>query len=61
MYIMYVYIYIYIHTCIKLHRVFHARHVRTTGNGGEVRHGVTSGVSHETSLNRHVTHHHHRE
>ena len=29
--------------------------------GGEVRNGVTSGVSGETSLNRHVTPHLHRE
>ena len=31
------------------------------GIGGEVRHGVTSGVSCETSLNKHVTPHLHRE
>ena len=34
-----------------LHQAFRARHLRTTGFGGEVRHGVTSGVSRETSLN----------
>ena len=32
-----------------LHQAFHARRVRKTGIGGEVRHGVTSGVSCETS------------
>ena len=31
------------------------------GIGGEVRHGVTSAVSRETSLNKHVTPHLHRE
>ena len=31
------------------------------GIGGEVRHGVTSGVSRETSLNKHVTPHLHWE
>ena len=31
-----------------LHRAFRARRVRKTGIGGEVRHGVTSGVSCET-------------
>ena len=34
-----------------LHRAFRARRVRRTGIGGEVRHGVTSGVSCETSKN----------
>ena len=32
-----------------LHRALRARHVRTIGIGGEARHGVTSGVSCETS------------
>ena len=31
------------------HRAFRARRGRKTGVGGEVRHGVTSGVSCETS------------
>ena len=44
-----------------LHQAFRARHVRKTGIGGEVRHGVTSGVSRETSSNKHVTTHLHRE
>ena len=44
-----------------LHRAFRARHVRKTGIGGEERHGVTSGVSYETSLNKHVTPYLHRE
>ena len=44
-----------------LHQAFCARHVRNTGIGGEVRRGVTSGVSCETSLNKHVTPHLHRE
>ena len=35
-----------------LHQAFCARHERKTGIGGEVRHGVTSGVSCETSLNK---------
>ena len=43
------------------HQAFRARRVRTTGIGGEVRHGVTSGVLCETSLNKHVTPHLHRE
>ena len=38
-----------------LHQAFRARHVRKIGIGGEVRHGVTSSVSCETSLNKHVT------
>ena len=42
-------------------RAFRARRVRTSGIGGEVRHGVTSGVSCETSLNKRVTPHLHRE
>ena len=44
-----------------LHRVLVARDIRTYNIGGEVRHGVTSGVSRETSLNKHVTPHLHRE
>ena len=44
-----------------LHQAFRARRVRKNGISGEVRHGVTSGVSHETSLNKHVTPHFHRE
>ena len=32
-----------------LHQTFRARRVRKTGIGGEVRHGVASGVSCETS------------
>ena len=43
-----------------LHRVFRARCLRTNVSGGEVRHGVTSGVSRETS-NRYVAPHLHRE
>ena len=34
-----------------LHQAFRARLARKSGIGGEVRHGVTSGVSCETSLN----------
>ena len=44
-----------------LHRAFRARHVRNHGICCEVRHGVTSGVSCETSLNKHVIPHLHRE
>ena len=44
-----------------LHHEFRVRHVRTAGIGGEVRHGVTSGVSREMSLNKHVTPHLRRE
>ena len=44
-----------------LPRVFRARHVRTNGIGSEVRRGVTSGVSCETSLNKYVTPRLHRE
>ena len=44
-----------------LHQAFRARRVRKTGIGGKVRHGVTSGVSCETSVNKHVTPHLHRE
>ena len=33
------------------HQAFRPRHLRKTGFDGEVRHGVTSGVSRETSLN----------
>ena len=43
------------------HQAHRARHVRTNGVGGEVRRGVTWGVSCKTSLNKHVTHHLHRE
>ena len=43
------------------HQVFRARHVRKTGTGGEVRRGVTSGVSCETSKTWHVTPYLHRE
>ena len=44
-----------------LHQAFRARRVRKTGIGGEVRHAVASGVSCETSLNKYVTPHLHRE
>ena len=44
-----------------LHRAFRARCVRKNGIGGEVRHGVTSGVSCETSLNMYVIPHLHSE
>ena len=44
-----------------LHLAFRARRVRKTGIGSEVRHGVTSGISCETSLSRHVTPHLPRE
>ena len=45
-----------------LHRVLFARGAcENNGIGGEVRHGVTSGVSCETSLNKQVTPHIHRE
>ena len=44
-----------------LHHALRARNVRKVGIGGDVRHGVTSGVSFETSLNEHVTPHLHRE
>ena len=40
---------------------FRARLVRKTGIGGEVRHGVTSGVLCNTSETWHVTPHFHRE
>ena len=40
-----------------LHPAFRARHVRKSGIGGEVRHGVTSGVPGETSLDKRVTPH----
>ena len=43
-----------------LHQAFRARHVRKTGIGCEVRYGVTSGVSCETSLNKYATPHLHR-
>ena len=46
---------------MALPRVFRARHVRNNSIGGEVRHGATSGVSCETSLDKHVTPHLHRE
>ena len=38
-----------------LHQAFRARHVRKNNIGGEVRHGVTSGVSYETSKTWNVT------
>ena len=44
-----------------LHQDFRARLVRRNGIGGEVRHAITSGVSRETSLNKPVTPHLHRE
>ena len=44
-----------------LHQAFCAKLVRKTGIGSEVRHGVTSGVSCETSWNKHVTRRLHRE
>ena len=44
-----------------LHQAFRARLVRKTGIGGEVRHGLNSGVLCETCLNKHVTPHLHRE
>ena len=44
-----------------LPRVFRARHARKHSIGGEVLHGATSGVSCETSLDKHVTPHLHRE
>ena len=44
-----------------VHRALRARRVRTTGIGGEVRHGVTSGVSCETSLSKYVTPRLHRQ
>ena len=43
-----------------LHRALRARRVRKTGIGREVWHGVASGASCETSLNKHVTPHLHR-
>ena len=46
---------------IVLHQAFRARSVRRNGIGGEVRHGVTSGVSRETSFNTNVTSHLHKE
>ena len=44
-----------------VHQAFRSRRVRKTGIGGEVRHGVTSGVSRETSSNKHVTSQFHRD
>ena len=44
-----------------LHQAFRAGRARNNGMGGEVRHGVTSGVSRETSSNKYVTPHLHRE
>ena len=44
-----------------LHQAFRARCVRKNGIGGEVRHGVASGVSCEISKTWHVTPHPHRE
>ena len=46
---------------MALHQAFRARPVRNIGIGGGMRHGVTSGVSCETSLKMHVTPHLHRE
>ena len=43
------------------HQALRARHVRKTGIGGEVWHGVTLGVSRETCLNSYVTPRLHRE
>ena len=40
-------------------RVFRARRVRKHGIGGEARHGATSSVTCETSLDKHVTPHLH--
>ena len=39
------------------HQLFRARRVRKNGSGGEVRHGITSGVSCETSKTQNVTPH----
>ena len=50
-------IYIYIYTYKSIHKytyVFRARHVPNAGIGGELWYGVTSGVSCEKSLNKHV-------
>ena len=44
-----------------LHQAVRARRVRKTGIGGEVRHGVTSAVSCQTSKTWNVTPHLHRE
>ena len=46
---------------MALHQAFRMRRVRKAGIGGEVRHGVTSGVSRVTSKTRNVTPHLHRE
>ena len=46
---------------VVLRQAVRARRVRKTGIGGEVRHGVTSGVSCEASSNKHVTPHLRRE
>ena len=64
-----IYIYIYIAKIWRLtvrrdmvsRQLFRAGRVRKAGIGGEVRHGVTSDVSREASLNRHETPHLHRE
>jgi len=42
-----------------LHQAFRARHYLNSGFGGEVLHGVTSGVLCETSTNMDVTPHRH--
>ena len=44
-----------------VYRISSRAHMHATPCGGEVRHGVTSGVSRETSLNKHVTPHLHWE
>ena len=54
--------YTIIYYAVKAARLSKRRgHVRKHGIGGEVRHGVTSGVSRETSSNKQVTAHLHRE
>ena len=57
----YMYMYILWRCDMVLHQAFRARHVHKSGIGGEVRHGVTSGVSCETSLNKHGKPHLRRE
>ena len=52
----YIYIYIYVHIYIYIYI-----YIYTPGIGGEVRHDVPSGVSRETSSNRHATPQIHRE
>ena len=44
-----------------LHQALRAGHVRKSGSGGEVRHGVTSGASCETYLNKLLIPHLNRE